>query len=284
MKWFFEGSFYVNSILALVALILVCTLKEKRVKALLAWAMFFYFLSPTVFWVRVFLTMRRIIEIGSVLAEGLIIGGGITNLAAHVLLLCFVIVAGSYASASVAGTAVQESGAEGVEIERPLFLYVPVGRLVLLAILSIGIYEIYWIYKNWRYLKERDGLNIQPFWRGFFGVFFIHKLFRAIHDDNQTNAVRQASFSPGGLATGWVILVILSNLVSRIPEPAVAFPFFLLSLLSFLFFIPVQSYINAVNQTLNRSLRFNPWSAGHIVCLIIGLVLWPLAIIGLTAG
>jgi hypothetical protein len=74
MKWFFEGSFYVNSILALVALILVCTWKEKRGKALLAWAMFFYFLSPTLFWVRVFLTMRRIIEIGSVLAEGLIIG------------------------------------------------------------------------------------------------------------------------------------------------------------------------------------------------------------------
>ena len=24
----------------------------------------------------------------------------------------------------------------------------------------------YWIYKNWRYVKERDGLQIVPVWRG----------------------------------------------------------------------------------------------------------------------
>ena len=51
---------------------------------------------------------------------------------------------------------------------RPLFLHIPVPRLILLSIASCGLYEAYWIYKNWRYIKERDGLNIRPFWRGVF--------------------------------------------------------------------------------------------------------------------
>ncbi|MBI5777965.1 MAG: hypothetical protein HZA49_00725 [Planctomycetes bacterium] len=54
----------------------------------------------------------------------------------------------------------------------PLFLYIPISRLILLSILSFSLYEFYWIYKNWRYIKEREGLEIKPFWRGFFGIFF----------------------------------------------------------------------------------------------------------------
>lgn len=284
MKWFFDGSLYINIALSLAAFILACTWKEKKGKALLAWAMLFYLLYPVFFKVRLLLIIDKLIENNSVAAQALAIAGGVANMAAHVLILCFVIVAGSSVPAPAAQVLSQQAGVQEAETKGPLYYFVPVGRLVLLSIISAGIYAIYWIYRNWRYLKERDALSISPFWRGFFGVFYMHKLLRAIHGDQQVRTLQPAAFSPGWLATGWVILVVIGNIVSRIPEPAVAFPFLLLSQLSFLFLIPVQNYINGVNHMLSPKPQFHPWTGGDAICLIIGLVFWPLVFIGLKAA
>lgn len=97
----------------------------------------------------------------------------------------------------------------------PLFLHIPVGRLILMSIVSFSAYEMYWIYKNWRYVKERDKLNIRPFWRGWFGIFNCHSLLRRIYEDKEARSVEVPSFSPSALATGWVVLIIISNLISR---------------------------------------------------------------------
>ncbi len=109
---------------------------------------------------------------------------------------------------------------DGFEQSAPLFLYIPVGRLIILSIVSMSLYEVYWVYKNWRYIKERDKLNIRPFWRGVFGIFFCHSLLRRIHEDKEGRSVQMPSFSPGGLATGWVVLVIIANIISRAPSIA----------------------------------------------------------------
>ena len=103
-----------------------------------------------------------------------------------------------------------------------LFLYIPVARLIVLSIVSGGIYEAYWIYKNWRYIKERKHMIIRPFWRGVFGVFFCHSLLKQIHSDKEATALLEPSFSAGGLATGWVILMIAANLIGRVPGIAAA--------------------------------------------------------------
>ena len=145
----------------------------------------------------------------------------------------------------------------------PLFLHIPIGRLILMSIISWGLYEAYWIYKNWRYVKERDGLEIKPFWRGIFGIFFVHGIMKTIRNDKQANKLEQAKFSAGGLTAGWIVLILLGNLQNM-----------LIALPSFLCFIPVQIYINRVNAKLNPQPAHAPWSAGHIVCLVIGLALW----------
>ena len=60
---------------------------------------------------------------------------------------------------------------ESYSVKQPVYLYVPISRLIVMSILSCGIYEIYWIYKNWRYLKEPDHRYIKPFWRAWFSAF-----------------------------------------------------------------------------------------------------------------
>lgn len=158
------------------------------------------------------------------------------------------------------------------QASRPLFLYIPVARLILLSIASCGLYEAYWIYKNWRYVKERDGLNIRPFWRGIFGLFFCHRLLRRIHADTEARSTEEPSFSPGGLATGWVILIILADIIGRAPG-AVAFIITIL-MPSYLLFVPVQNYINSVTHKRNPGQPYYRWSSGHLVCLVIGLAIW----------
>jgi hypothetical protein len=160
-----------------------------------------------------------------------------------------------------------------VETQGPLFLHIPVWRLVVLSIFTCGVYEAYWIYKNWRYVKERDGLKISPFWRGIFGIFFCHGIMKRIHEDPEARAVLPPSFSAGGLATGFVILTILANLIARVPaEVALAAPF----IPSFLFLLPVQSYVNKVSRKRRPGEKYYGWSAGHFVCLAFGLVAWTL--------
>lgn len=143
--------------------------------------------------------------------------------------------------------------------QTPLFLRIPVLRLIFLSIVSFSLYEAYWIYKNWRYIKERDGLNIRPFWRGVFGIFFCHSLLRRIHEDKEARSIQLPTFSPGGLATGWVILMIVGNIVSRAPSTAARIISAFIP--SFLCLEPVQNYINSVEEKCNPGQRFYGWSS-----------------------
>lgn len=161
----------------------------------------------------------------------------------------------------------------------PLFLYIPVSRLILMSIVSFSIYEAYWIYKNWRYVKERENLTFRPFWRGWFGIFYCHSLLRRIHEDKEARSVQMPSFSASGLASGWVVLVILGNLVSRAPSSSASVVSAFIP--SFLCLVPVQSYINVVTERRNPGLPYYRWSSGHIVCLLIGIIIWTLLLIGL---
>ena len=163
---------------------------------------------------------------------------------------------------------------ETIAPKGPIFLHIPVTRLVVLSILSAGLYEVYWIYKNWRYLKERDGLEIWPFWRGIFGVFYCHSLLRAIRYDSQANALEKADFSPGWLAAGWIIFTVVYNGLGRLESSFVYLAGMLLFFPSFLFLVPVQQYINRVNAKIQPTPPFYPWSAGHIVCILFGVVLF----------
>ena len=165
--------------------------------------------------------------------------------------------------------------------DNPLFLYISPARLILMSILSMSLYEAYWIYKNWWYIKERDGLDIKPFWRGIFGIFYCHSLLRRIHEDKDARAFQEPTFSAGGLATGWVILVIIANIVSR--APSIAASIIAAFIPSFLCFVPVQNYINSVTEKRNPGQKFYGWSSGHIVCLVFGLIIWILLLIGLAA-
>lgn len=172
--------------------------------------------------------------------------------------------------------------ASGVsEYDGPLYLFISKKRLILMSILSLGLYETYWIYKNWSFVKKRMKSDIQPFWRGIFGIFYCHGLLKTIHDDPELNKIESPQFSPSTLATWWVITNILGNLVNRATNKIdniglQLFGLFItvLTSLTCMFFLPVQEYINEVHERLGYTEKYDFWSSGHIVCLVLGVIAW----------
>ena len=144
----------------------------------------------------------------------------------------------------------------------PMFFYIPVGRLIAMSIFSGGVFDSYWIYKNWCYLKERDGLNISPFWRACFPVFTCHGTLKAIRNDHQMNEIEKPSYSAGGLTTGWIIFSFITKKTVFFFIPAS------------IFLIPVQNYINRVNESIQPRPQHMPWTTGHFVCLLVGALFW----------
>ncbi len=139
--------------------------------------------------------------------------------------------------------------------QEPLFLYISVTRLILMSVASVGLYEAYWIYKNWKYIKEREFTPAaraaigHPFWRGIFGIFFCHSLLRRIKEDEAASKLIEPSFSVH-LATGWVILTILTEFIGPfVPIPGIEV---IIVMPSYLFFVPVQKYINLVTDKQKR--------------------------------
>lgn len=167
-----------------------------------------------------------------------------------------------------------------LEPDDPPFLYISTTRFIVLSLLSMSLYEAYWIYKNWSYLKKRYDMRIQPFWRGIFGIFFCNGLLHEIHDDEILNRSHQPDFNPGLLALIWVVMVLAGNIMSQFSSAELSLMAVLMP--SFLCLLPVQTYINTAIEEQYPSKEYYGWSSGHIVCIALGILYWMLLLAGLS--
>lgn len=157
------------------------------------------------------------------------------------------------------------------------YLNVSPARYIFMSVITLGIYQNYWCYKNWEYLKNRDNLEIHPFWRGVFDIFFIHELLRKIRTDpliRENNPAQPDFFT---LASVFVAMFVGTIVVDVRIQLIKIFPYTLYLIgLNFLLFavliyclVPVQRYINKGNEHISPAGEYYPWSAGHYI--LIGL-------------
>jgi hypothetical protein len=151
-----------------------------------------------------------------------------------------------------------------------------------MSLVTLGLFNTYWIYKNWKFIKERDNLDIIPFLRAVFGVFYIHSLLNQIANDRELNRIKSTSFSASSLATGWVVMNIFGNILARSENMSYGSIGIVISISSFLFLLPVQNHIHNVNKIANKNLPYSEWSFGQTLCLLIGTPLLILALIGMS--
>lgn len=153
----------------------------------------------------------------------------------------------------------------------------PVWHFVFLSIVTFGIYDIYWFYRNWKYLKVHKSLDISPGWRtaGLFvpiyGIVLAYRQLRDIRDFSKEAGIDK-TYSPGWILFGWLILSALG----RLPDP-----FWLLSFLSVWPLAVVQGVLNSYWEKEQSELPARTkFSGGQIALLVIGGIMLILALIG----
>ncbi|MDD5481964.1 MAG: zinc ribbon domain-containing protein [Candidatus Shapirobacteria bacterium] len=155
-------------------------------------------------------------------------------------------------------------------------------RLALFSVLTLGIYEIYWFYKNWEAVKKAENLKISPLGRAIFAVFYCNSLFKKVLESAKTHNY-QKSYSPGWLATAYILLLIVGNGLSRVESTDVGFNliWLIIAISSFIPLLSVQKAINFNNEKIKGSSNLKSgFSSGEVVLIIIGLIWFLLVLWG----
>jgi hypothetical protein len=147
------------------------------------------------------------------------------------------------------------------------------GKFLLLYFLSIGLYGIWWMYKMWRFFREKDSSDIMPAWRAIFGVFFIYSLFEKILNFAKQNTPAVSTYSSALLAATFIIL----NLLGRLPDP-----YWLIAFAAGLCFIqPIHAFNSAITTSYRYRAKEPGMSNGQIVIVVVGVLFWLLILFGL---
>lgn len=144
----------------------------------------------------------------------------------------------------------------GPSSSKPAYFYISTVRLIFMTIFSFGVFTSYWVYKNWRYVKERDGLDIMPFWRGWFMLFHFHSLLKHIKEDPKLAHTPRPDYSSGWLTFGLVAFTVCGNQL------------FIPAMFTFLFVLPAHNYITRINEAESNRPEYAPWSFGQVLTLL----------------
>ena len=153
------------------------------------------------------------------------------------------------------------------------FELVSVQKFILLTVLSLGLYQIWWAYKTWKFFKDKDSLDIIPVARAIFLIIFLYSLFERIQEFSKSKGYSK-SFS----SIGYFLLFIGLSLSSRLPDP-----YWIVSFSSMFCFVPaIKSLNNGIRESENyNGLERRKFNFRQIIIVVIGTVLWLLIVIGI---
>lgn len=146
-------------------------------------------------------------------------------------------------------------------------------RFIVLSIISLGLYELWWIFKAWRFFAIKDHLNIMPAARAIFSIFFLYSLFKKIREYAKAQGDVQ-EFSAGWMYIGYILFALV---FANLPDP-----YWLISSVSFMFLIPAFVALNHAKKQddqLNTVIQ-EKFNIAQIFVIIIGSIFWILLLIG----
>ncbi len=154
--------------------------------------------------------------------------------------------------------------------KKPEFYNISRTKFLIFYILSGGFFDLYWQYRNWKYLKQttQQYKKIWPFWRAVFSIIWFGILYRKV--DNDISEEKLAAHA---------LLYALSFGTAFLDNP-----YWLLGYISIIPLLSLRSKIEKRNQskhphTKNENHRF-PWT---IVNTLWSIFLLPVFFLMLTA-
>lgn len=162
------------------------------------------------------------------------------------------------------------------------FYVVSTRKLLVLYFITLGLYHLYWNYKNWALHNRATGEGVWPVPRAIFSVFFTHSLFQNVAHHDVTH--ERAEWNAGRMAAFMVILVFTGNAMERLASKGLGSP--TTDLLSIALLLPtglllknVQAEINARCGDPDGSGNAS-FSGANIAWCVVGAVYWALIFLG----
>ena len=158
------------------------------------------------------------------------------------------------------------------EAREQVFFPVSITKLIVLNTLFFGFYTLFWMFRNWKYLKEKQNQKCLPAVRAFFSLFFIFSLAPKMNRIIVENGGKGLSVPPIVLA----IIFVVGALVGRIDQNNLLCTL-LAVLLNVLPLVMLQREVNAVNGG-EAAVTNKKFSKVNIGFAIFGALMWFLVI------
>jgi len=162
------------------------------------------------------------------------------------------------------------------------FYVVSTRKLLVLYFITIGLYHLYWNYKNWALHNRATAEGVWPVPRAIFSVFFTHSLFQNVAHHDVTH--ERAEWNAGRMAALMVVLVFAGNAMERLASKGLGSP--ITDVISIALLLPtglllkkVQAEINARCGDPDGSSNAS-FSAANIAWCVAGTAYWALLLLG----
>ena len=173
----------------------------------------------------------------------------------------------------------------GSESAAPVPYLISPARIVLLSILSSGLYNIYWIYKTWQHYRDHTGAEAYPIWHGLTQLVPFYMI--AIFLDHM-RAFRRLAEQAGvesRITVGWYLAAVLTSWILSgfgfIPWVGLFLTVVGIALVIWMT-IHAQTSINYYwDQMYSARLRSVAVGKGEVIVSILGVILWLLTLAGL---
>lgn len=96
----------------------------------------------------------------------------------------------------------------------PPWFLVGTAKLVLMSLVTFGMYQVYWFYQHWMRHRASTGAAVQPLARAILGPLFCYPLFTRM-----ASAAGAAGVVPPAAPEALAIAYVLLNVSSLLPEP-----------------------------------------------------------------
>jgi hypothetical protein len=174
---------------------------------------------------------------------------------------------------------VQYAGQPGLPGEEAILVPVSTLKLVVMFFFSFGLYQLYWVWSSWDYLRWRRNLKCLAFTRAWFNVIWFYPLMKEIKRIGQ-EVTPQTAFDEAKVGVGFIVISVFSFLLSMIPLIGGLFYFFFhMCLLACI--ISANNYVCQINRAAGKAhlidSRFTVWNyviiAGWLLLIVLSIVL-----------
>ena len=145
-------------------------------------------------------------------------------------------------------------------IEESIYYPVSLAKFIALNIVTLGIYNVYWFYRNWLYIKSENESQIMPVIRGIFNNFWYYPLYQELVKDSETRYQENKVLSrPLAVlfALAFFSVLMLSYQDNLLIPTMILEPLLLL---------PLLNYINHIKQNQQQAYSYNSrWMLRHSV-------------------